>query len=80
MIDFNESTSAVRFSVEWLFADIINDFKFLDLKKNLKISLCSVGKMYAVSAILRNAITCLYGNTTCTFFNLDPPNIYDYFS
>jgi len=80
MIDFNESMSAVRSSVEWLFADIINDFKFLDFKKNLKIGLSSVGKMYAVSAILRNAITCLYGNTTCTFFNLDPPNIYDYFS
>ena len=29
----NESMSAVRSSVEWLFGDIINYFKFLDLKK-----------------------------------------------
>ena len=65
---FNNSISAVRSSVEWLFSDVINDFKILDFKKNLKIGLSSVGKMYAVSALLRNAITCLYGNTTSSFF------------
>ena len=80
MEDFNNSMSAVRSSVEWLFSDVINDFQFLDFKKNLKIGLSSVGKMYVVSALLRNAITCLYGNTTSSFFDLDPPNIYDYFS
>lgn len=80
MEDFNNSMSAVRSSVEWLFSDVINDFKFLDFKKNLKIGLSSVGKMYVVSALLRNAITCLYGNTTSSYFDLDPPNIYDYFS
>mgnify|MGYP001800002814 CR=1 FL=1 len=31
-----------------------------DFKKNLKIGLNSVGKMYVVCAILRNALTCLY--------------------
>ena len=80
MEDFNNSMSAVRSSVEWLFSDVINDFKFFDFKKNLKIGLSLVGKMYVVSALLRNAITCLYGNTTSSFFDLDPPNIYDYFS
>ena len=74
------SMSAVRSLVEWLFSDIINDFKFLDFKKNLKIGLSLVGKMYVASALLRNAITCLSGNTTSSFFYLDPPNIYDYFS
>ena len=56
---FNEKMSAVRASVEWLFADIINYFKFLDFKKNLRIGLSQVGKMYIVCAILRNALTCL---------------------
>ena len=41
---FNESMSAVRSSVEWLFADVINYFKFLDFKKNLKIGLSQVEK------------------------------------
>ena len=80
MEDFNSSMSAVRSSLEWLFSDVINDFKFLDVKKNLKIGLSSVGKMYIVSALLRNAVTCMCGNTTSIFFGVDPPNIYDYFS
>ena len=56
---FNTSMSEVRVAVEWLFGDIVNYFKFIDYKKNLKIGLSSVGKMYLVCAILRNALTCL---------------------
>ena len=41
---YNSAMSEVRSSVEWLFGDIINYFKFLDFKKNLKIGLSSVGK------------------------------------
>ena len=43
---FKEKMSAVRESVEWLFADIINYFKFLDFKKNLRTGFSQVGKMY----------------------------------
>ena len=71
--------SEVRVAVEWLFGDIVNYFKFIDYKKNLKIGLSSVGKMYLVCAILRNALTCLYGNATSEFFRLDPPTLADYF-
>ena len=77
---FNESMSAVRASVEWLFSDIVNYFKFLDFKKNLKIGLSQVGKMYIVCAILRNALTCLYSNTTAEYFGVDPPTLHDYFN
>ena len=57
MEDFNKSMSAVRISVEWLFGDIASTYKFIDYKKNLKVALSSVGKMYIVAAILRNALT-----------------------
>ena len=40
--DFNTSMSVVRSSMEWLFGDVINYFKFLDFKKNLKIGLSAV--------------------------------------
>ena len=60
-------------SVEWLFGDIINYFRFLDYKKNLKIGLSSVGEMYFVCALLRNAITCLYSSQTSEFLDLEPP-------
>ena len=79
MAMFNASMSSTRMSVEWLFGDIINSFKFMDFKKNLKIGLSSVGKMYVVSALLRNALTCLYGNETSGFFYLEPLDLWDYF-
>ena len=60
MIAFNQSMNTVRESVEWLFNDIVNYFKFMDFKKNLKISLIIVGKMYVICAIL----TWLYPNQT----------------
>ena len=77
---YNKAMSAVRISVEWLFGDIVNYFKFLDFKKNLKLSLSAVGKMYVVCAILRNALTCMYTNSTSEYFALDPPTIEVYFS
>lgn len=76
---YNTAMSTVRTSVEWIFGDIINSFKFLDYKKNLKIGLSTVGKMYVVCAVLRNAITCLYGNQTSEYFELDPPTLEEYF-
>ena len=69
---FNASMSTVTESVEWLFNDIVNYFKFVDFKKNLKIGLSSIGIMYALN--------CLYGNQTSHFFELEPPSLEDYFS
>ena len=63
-----EEYNAELSSVEWLFGNIIIDFKFLEFKKNLKIGMSSVAKMYLVCALLHNAITCLYGNKTSEFF------------
>ena len=79
MEEYNAEMSSVRVTVEWHFGNIIDDFKFLDFKKNLKISMSSVGKMYVVCALLHNAITCLYGNSTCEFFGRNPPSLQDYF-
>ena len=78
--DDDDSMSNVRTSVEWLFGDIVEYFKFMDFKKNLKIGLSSIGKLYVVCALLRNALTCLYGNSTSSFFELDPPTLEEYFS
>ena len=58
--------SSVRVSVEWLFNDVSNYFKFIDFKKNLKIGMSAVGKQYI--ALLRNILTCLYGYITSGHF------------
>ena len=80
MEDFNRAMSSVRSSVEWVFGDVIGSFKFLDFKKNLKIGLSPVGKHYIVSALLRNALTCLYGNNIGAYFGVEPPSLEEYFS
>ena len=77
---YNKAMNAVRISVVWLFRDIIISFQFLDFKKNSKIFLSAVGKVYVVCAILRNALTCMYTNSTSEYFALDRPTIEDYFS
>jgi hypothetical protein len=71
--------SSVRVGVEWVFGDVTNYFKFWDFKKNLKIGLSAVGKMYSVCALLRNALTCLYGSTTSSYFQVEPPTLQEYF-
>ena len=76
---YNKEMSRVRVSVEWVFNDIINYFAFLDYKKNLKLGLSAIGKMYISCCLIRNAHTCLYRSITSNFFNIDPPNLTDYF-
>ena len=76
---WNKAMSAARVSVEWIFGDIVNYFKFLDFRKNLKIKLSAVGKMYIVCVLLQNASSCCYGSTTARYSNICPPNIDDYF-
>ena len=77
---WNQRMSTVRVSVEWLFGDIINYFKFLDFKKNLKLQLSAVGQMHRVCTILNNARSCLYRSSTSDFFQMQPPSVDNYFS
>ena len=72
--------SSVRQAVEWIFGDIVNFLKFLDFKKNLKIELSPVDKMYIVSALLHNARSCFYGTITSKHFPCKPPIIEEYFT
>ena len=77
--DFNTSISTVRSSVERIFGDIVNYLKFLDFKKNLKIGLNAVGKMYVTCAPMQNARSILYGSATLEYFGLNPPTLEEYF-
>ena len=72
---YNKNMSKVRTSVEWIYGHVTNSFKSLDYKNNLKIGLSTIGKMYVVCAIIRNALTCMYGNQTSAFFAVEPPSV-----
>lgn len=77
---YNERMSSVRVSVEWVFGDVIERFKFTDYSKMQKIGLSAVSKQYIASALLSNARTCIYGSCTSTFFNCQPPTLEAYLS
>ena len=65
---------------QWLFGLVSNYFKFIDCKKMQRIGVSPVAKVYIICSLLQNAHTCLYGNLISENFNLNPPQIRDYFS
>lgn len=75
---FNKRMSSVRQAVEWGFGKIATEFAFVDFKKNQKILLQSVPRMYRVATILANCHTCFYGSQVARYFSLDPPHVRDY--
>ncbi|KAH9074077.1 hypothetical protein Ae201684P_015975 [Aphanomyces euteiches] len=80
---FNKKMNSVRVSVEWCFAGILRDWAFLNYKKNLKVFLSPVAKMYLIGVLLSNCIACtsrdtIVGNQTSQFFNLAPPSLENY--
>ena len=50
---FDSLMSKFRVTVEWMVGEVINNFKFTDVKKNLKIGVSSVGKFYKVGVIMK---------------------------
>ena len=76
---FKKSMSKLHISVEWLFGNVIENFKYSDYWNSQKIGLSSVGKMYRVSALLTNAHTCLYKTHCSNYFDLNPPFLEEYF-
>ena len=77
---YNQAMSSVRVSAEWLFGLVSNFFKFIDFKKMQRIGVSPVAKVYIICSLLQNTHTCLYGNLISENFNLNPPQIRDYFS
>ena len=77
--DYNKKMSTLRITVEQLLAHIVNHFAFLDFKKKHKLYGGPIGNMYLCCALLANAKTCLYGNGTSEYFDLDLPTSEEYF-
>lgn len=76
---FNNAMRSLRISVEWGFNKIIQIFAFLDFKKNQKLLVQDLQKMYRVGTILTNCHTCLYGGETSQYFQVKPPTLQEYF-
>ena len=83
---FSTAMSRLRVSVEWGFALVLADWKYVDYKKNLKLLQQPIGKMYFVACILANMKTCVtashaldgFGNLIAQKFRVSPPSLHDY--
>jgi nuclease HARBI1 len=75
---YNTEMSRVRECVEWGFKDIIEQFKFLDHKKGMKIFKCPVAAFYVVAAFIQNIRVCFYGNQTVVYFNAQQMTLSEY--
>lgn len=77
---FNKSMSKVRESVEYGFGKIQTYFAFVDFKKNLKLHLMPIGKIYLVATLLTNCHTCLYNSPMNSLLGTNSPSLEEYFT
>jgi hypothetical protein len=75
---FNKEMSAVRMVVEWGFKEIVNQFRFLDFRSQMKIYLSPVGAYYVVGIFFLNIRSCFYGNQTSQYFGCNTMTINEY--
>jgi hypothetical protein len=60
------------------FGKVAVNFAFVDFKKNQKVLLQPVGRIYVVAVLMTNCHTCLYGSQTGMFFGLEAPELEEY--
>lgn len=77
-MDFNVAMSAVRVTVEWGFANVVNLWAFLDMKRSQKIGMSPVGLYYPVGMLLANMHNCTRLNQISQVFRVQPPALADY--
>ena len=76
---FNANMSRQRIAVEWGFGKLVTTFAFIDFHKKLKLGLSPVGSVAFAAVILTNVHTCYHGSEVGSYFECDPPTIWEYF-
>ena len=74
----NTLMSKLGQSVEWGFKEVIKMFAFVDFRKQMKLFEKPINKIYRVAVLLTNCHNCLYPNQISTYFNLEPPSLFDF--
>jgi DDE superfamily endonuclease len=75
---FNTRMSRVRQAVEWGFNDIVSQFKFLDMRLQMKLYQQPIAAYYYVGAFLCNLCNCFYPNQTSQYFDIPTLDIQEY--
>jgi hypothetical protein len=77
---FNVIMSKYRITVEWAIGSVGVLFPRLNNRQQQKFLLTPIANDYLAGVILRNSLSCLKGNTTSQYFELDPPSLDMYFT
>ncbi|SJX61474.1 uncharacterized protein SRS1_25023 [Sporisorium reilianum f. sp. reilianum] len=77
---FNVIMSKYHITVEWAIGSVVALFPCLNNRQQQKFLLTPVASDYLVAVLLQNALSCLKGNTTSQYFELDPPSLDVYFT
>ena len=75
---YNQLLSSVCITVEWGFAELVEQWKVLDFRSAMKIFQCPVAQYYINAAFLSNIRNCLLGNKTQQYFNAQQLTIDEY--
>ena len=66
--EYNKLLSSVRETVEWGFGGILQQFAYLDFKRELMLYKSPIASYYISGAFFQNLRVCLYGNEISLYF------------
>lgn len=69
----NKALSSARQVIEWDYGDVSKFWSMIAFNKVLKMRRMPVAHMYITAMILRNALNCMYGSITASYFDCLPP-------
>lgn len=78
-LEWNAAMASVRIEVEHGFGYVVNNWPFLNAFWKMSIGKSPVGRYYRTGILLSNALTCLHENQVSQYFDLQPPNLFEYF-
>lgn len=75
----NATMSKVRVAVEMAYGQVLQYWAYIAFKEKMMIGKVPVAKIFQVSIVLTNCITCFKsGNAITSLFNTQPPSIEEY--
>ncbi|KAF4040513.1 DDE superfamily endonuclease [Phytophthora infestans] len=78
---FNKRMAKVRVSVEWGYAQVTQNFAFLDWERQLRIEAMPVEAFWLMAVFFTNCLTCHWGrNQSSDYFSCSPPTLEEYLS
>lgn len=78
-IEWNKQMGTVRIDVEHAFGVVSRTWPFLNAGWKMRLLSSPVGSYYRIGVLLSNAMNCLRPNQVARAFDLQPPDVADYF-